>query len=250
MELNWWNIRSFNYSQNNAFEELVCQLARNENILSKKAFYRVGTPDGGVEAYWQLESEEEYGWQAKYFHSMDKSQWDQLEKSFRTALKKHPKLLKYYICIPLDRSDPRIPNQNWFMDKWKLFVENSIKHAKSQNRKIEIEYWGSSELIDRLSSNENLGKLRFWFNKEEFSDEWFIEKCQNSIRSLENRYTPELNFELDIARNFSGIALDDKIKEIFRKAIHELLIGIDEIVHRLNNKSLNKECLELIGVSK
>ena len=84
-EFNWHNIRSFNTSQNNAFEELVCQLAREEDIEGKKSFYRVGTPDGGVEAYCVLESGDEYGWQAKFFDAVSDSQWGQIEDSFKTS---------------------------------------------------------------------------------------------------------------------------------------------------------------------
>jgi hypothetical protein len=43
-QFNWHNIRSFNNSQNNAFEELVCQLAREKEVEDKKSFYRVGIP--------------------------------------------------------------------------------------------------------------------------------------------------------------------------------------------------------------
>ncbi len=56
---NWKNIISHNNSQNNAFEELVCQLAREEKIQSKKSFLRIGTPDGGVEGYWPLDNGDE-----------------------------------------------------------------------------------------------------------------------------------------------------------------------------------------------
>jgi len=35
MTLNWQNIRSYSGSQNNAFEELICQLARDEEIQDK-----------------------------------------------------------------------------------------------------------------------------------------------------------------------------------------------------------------------
>jgi hypothetical protein len=61
MSIEWNNIKSFNNSQNNAFEELVCQLAREEPILDEKEFYRIAASDGGVEAYCVLESGEEYG---------------------------------------------------------------------------------------------------------------------------------------------------------------------------------------------
>lgn len=44
--MNWKNIRVYNNSQNNAFEELVCQLARQEKTGGYKRFVKNGTPDG------------------------------------------------------------------------------------------------------------------------------------------------------------------------------------------------------------
>ena len=44
-----------NGSQNDGFEELVCQLANKEPITGRIAYYRNGKPDGGVECYCVLE---------------------------------------------------------------------------------------------------------------------------------------------------------------------------------------------------
>ena len=65
MEKEWHSIISFNGSQANAFEELVCQIALKEENNQFKIFERVGTPDGVVECYWSLEDKTEWGWQAK-----------------------------------------------------------------------------------------------------------------------------------------------------------------------------------------
>ena len=142
MSIDWNNIRVFNNSQNNAFEELVCQLAREEEIVNKKEFYRIAAPDGGVEAYCVLNNGDEYGWQAKYFSSMGSSQWSQLKESFETALRTHPNLKKYYICTPLDRQDPRRDTQMWFMDHWNEKVQEWTKYAQEKGREIVFEYWG------------------------------------------------------------------------------------------------------------
>ena len=80
MTVNWNTIRSYNNSQNNAFEELVCQLAREENIKGGKEFIRVGTPDGGVEAYWVLNDNSEKG--QKLLNTAQEQvdvQWERLE---------------------------------------------------------------------------------------------------------------------------------------------------------------------------
>jgi hypothetical protein len=233
MAIEWQNIRPFNNSQNNAFEELVCQLAREEPIADKKEFYRIAAPDGGVEAYCVLNNGDEYGWQAKYFQSMETSQWTQLKESFETAFRKHPNLIKYYICIPLDRQDPRLDGKMWFMDKWNEKINEWMDYTKSVGRDIEFEYWGSSELIHRLSQEKHEGRILFWFSKEEFSDEWFRSHIENSIINLGHRYTPELNIELDISKYFDAISRNEAFRENIKGNFHNLFKEINKAIEHL-----------------
>ena len=114
----WTNLISLNSSQNDAFEELLCQLAKKEPIPNKKEFIKVGNPDGGVECYVVLENDDEIGFQAKWFNSTpQETQWNQVEHSYKIALEKHPKLATYYITIPLDRANTKKNNQKWFINK-------------------------------------------------------------------------------------------------------------------------------------
>lgn len=232
MNIEWNNLRAFNGDIKNGFEELVCQLARAEQISNKSKFIRVAAPDGGVEAYCVLSDNLEYGWQAKFFTSMGDAQWTQLDESFKTAFAKHPNLVKYYICVPLDRQDPRITitkgkrkgqQVNHFMDKWNAKVAEWEVFAKSNRRTIEFEFWGNSEIFERLSKKENEGKLYYWFGKEEFSDEWFKQKLDENIKNLDKRYTPKLNFDLPIAKIFDGISRDRYFNEQFNSYYDDLL---------------------------
>ena len=159
----WTNIISLNSSQNDAFEELLCQLAKKEDIQNKKGFIKVGNPDGGVECYVILDDGNEIGFQAKWFLSTPQdTQWNQVEHSFKTALQTHSKMVTYYVAIPQDRADPRVPNRISFMDKWNEKVKKWKKFAKdTYGRDIEFEYWGSSELITRLGKDENAGLKSF-----------------------------------------------------------------------------------------
>lgn len=223
MNINWHLIRSHNNSQNNGFEELVCQLAREEEIPNRKSFIRLGTPDGGVEAYWVLENGEEHGWQAKYFTTkLENSQWNQLNDSFKTALEKHPKLSKYYIAIPLDRSDPRIDRQKWFMDKWISKIAEWKKFANECGRIIDFEYWGTFELSHRLSLEKHAGRRYYWFGDAEFSNNWFEEQINRNIKNLGTRYIPEYHFNLPITKDLLGISCDPN----FTKEFHKCLDGI------------------------
>ena len=245
LTIEWQNIKSFNNSQNNAFEELICQLAREESIPNRKEFYRIAAPDGGVEAYCILDNGDEYGWQAKYFSSMGTSQWSQLKESFETALLKHPNLTKYYICIPLDRQDPRIKkksgeNQLWFMDKWNEYTKKWIEYAKTQGRNVTFEYWGSSELVHRLSEEKHAGRRLFWFSKEEFSNAWFKSHVKNSVKNLGHRYTAQLNVELDISKNFDALSRNNDFRTILKDEFHLLFKALNNLkVDALKDEEVN-----------
>ena len=114
-EINFHRIRIREGSQNNGFEELVCQLAncmRPEN--ASKFIRKDGSGgDAGVECYWKLNDGSEHGWQAKFFLSpLGPTQWRQISSSVETALNKHPDLTKYYVCLPRNRTDRRGKKKN------------------------------------------------------------------------------------------------------------------------------------------
>jgi hypothetical protein len=248
MSIDWNYIRTFNKSQNNAFEELVCQLARDEEIENRKEFYRIAAPDGGVEAYCVLNNGDEYGWQAKYFSSMGNSQWNQLNESFQTAFRTHPNLTKYYICIPLDRQDPRREEQVWFMDRWNEKVKEWEKYAQEKGRLVSFEFWGSSELIHRLSQRKHAGRTLFWFSQHEFSDEWFKKHVEYSINNLGKRYTSELNIELEIAKSFDFITRNDSFRNRMKQNYHELLLALNKALNQLRGLPLGNDIEKLISV--
>jgi|LQYC01.1.fsa_nt_gi hypothetical protein len=245
MSFRWEDIKPFNDSQNNAFEELVCQLAREEDIEGKKEFYRVAAPDGGVEAYCILGNGDEYGWQAKYFSSMGNPQWIQLKKSFETALRTHPKLKKYLVCLPLDRQDPRLTKQMWFMDRWNEKVLEWTNYAKTQSREVNFEYWGSSELVHRLSQEKHAGRKLFWFSREDFSDKWFERHVEASINNLGKRYTPELNVELEIAKNFDSICKNDSFRQFTKDNFHVFLLKANKVLNNLLGLPVKDEINQL-----
>ena len=224
---NWHNIISLDSSQNNAFEELVCQLAKKEPIEQKKEYIKVGNPDGGVECYVILDNNNEIGFQAKWFPSTpQETQWNQIEKSFKTALDKHPKIIQYYVAIPLDRADPRKDNQQWFMDKWNEKVEKWKQFAKDKYCKdIDIVYWGNSEIIERLAKEENAGLRKFFFAEIDLSNEWLKNQNELAIKDLGARYTPEINVELEIVEYFNALSRNEYFKNIIDDSYHELMVN-------------------------
>ncbi|HEY9167376.1 MAG TPA: ATP-binding protein [Candidatus Kryptonia bacterium] len=236
----WRRIRAFNNSQNNAFEELVCQLASEEPVPNKKSFRRVAAPDGGVECYCELADGSEFGWQAKYFFTLGRSQWEQIENSFERALATHPKLSTYYVAAPIDLQDPRDTERHSVNDVWNEKTKEWKKFAKRRSREVDFVYWGSHEMLLRLSKPEHAGRLRFWFNAEQFTDEWFADRLSASIDSLGNRYSDELNVELGIARLFDAMARTERFRNVLRNHLVEIKEKGDNFIRRLEKRNLGR----------
>ena len=201
--MNWNNIISLNGSQNNAFEELVCQLASLEFSKDGK-FIKVGNPDAGVECYTIKENGDEIGFQAKYFLSTpQQTQWNQLDSSIKTALEKHPNLKSYYVAIPIDRADPRMDNKESFKDKWEKWVKKWQDKARSDySKEIDIVYWGSHELIKMLKDEKSTGLVKYFFGEIDLSNNWVNIQNDNAIKSLGARYSPQISIELEIYKYF------------------------------------------------
>ena len=219
MALDWKAIHPLNGSQASAFEELCAQLARAETPDGAK-FNRKGTPDAGVECFCVLRDGGEWGWQAKYFDTLGPSQWSQLDESVKSALLKHPDLIRYYVCVPMDRPDARVPDQKSAMARWDERVQKWNGWAQDMGRSVEFVWWGSSELIDLLSKQTECGRLLFWFGEVELNQSWFGDRLSEAVKGAGPRYTPEANVELEIAQHLAAFARTeealDRIKALAR----------------------------------
>lgn len=231
MKIEWDKLRTLNGTRPNAFEELCCQLAAYEHAPASSVFIRKGAPDAGVECFWRLPSGDEWGWQAKFFLSPpDGNQWSQIDASVKRALERHPRLTLYTVCLPIDRQDPRIDEQQWFLDKWEERINTWTGWAKEKGMSVQFAYWGEYEIFERLSKEEHRGRYFFWFNKELFSQQWFNDRLEEAVSNVGPRYTPELNVELPVARLFDGLgrtpefyarvrSLYGELKKTYSKAI-------------------------------
>jgi hypothetical protein len=203
VSVNWDNIRPLNGSQQLAFEELCCQLAASEPYSNDSTFWRVSAPDAGVECYWCLPDGKEHGWQAKFFRSPPTGQqWQQLDRSVKTALAKHPRLIRYTVCLPIDRSAPHTKGKKSFMDNWDAHVRKWEKWGKRKRDSLKICYWGQHEILGTLSEVEHRGRVFFWFNQETFTPSWFDGRFEETRANVGPRYSPELNVNLPIASLF------------------------------------------------
>ena len=207
--LDWSAIRPLNGGREKGFEELCSQLARVEAPAGSH-FVRKGTPDAGVECYAVLADATEWGWQSKYFDVIGDSQWKQLDESVKAAIDKHSQLSRYYVCVPFDLADARIvgkkTGKQWksAKDQWDDHVTKWLGLAQQRNRTIDFVWWGSSEMLERLARTENVGRLRFWFDKRGFDGAWSFARLDEAIRAAGPRYTPEIHVELPIAEDLDA----------------------------------------------
>ena len=211
LNLDFNNIRSINGSLNDGFEEFVCQLARREDISHSKKFVRNGKPDGGVECYWILEDGSIVAWQAKYFcKAFENSQYQQIDRSVKETFKSHPKLKRYIIAIPTDPSDAHVAGKTSMKKRMDGYVEKWSKN----NPQVSFEFWWASDLIERLQKSSNQGLLRFWFEKQEFTDEDLIQFNADSIKDLGKRYNPNLNVTVEAAQLFEILSRGNSLSHL------------------------------------
>ena len=223
MPTEWDKLRSWNGSQSAAFEELICQLASFEYSPSEGTFDPKGEPDAGVECYWKFPTTAEHGWQAKFFTSpLSVSQWQQVDRSVETALEKHPNLRQYTICMAFDHPDPRRKGTTSSRNKWDKHVAKWEGWAAEKHMCVQFSYWGSHEIMERLSRDEHRGRYFFWFSEELFTPRWFQERLNEVIASVGPRYTPELNVQLPISDVFEGLSRSPAFLERFREAYGEI----------------------------
>lgn len=209
MTLDWNSIRPLNGRRDQGFEELCAQLARAETP-SGSTFVRKGTPDAGVECYAILSDGAEWGWQSKYIDDLGDPQWPQIDRSIRTALQKHPKLVRYFVCAPLDLADARTEGRKSAKDRWTDHVAKWSNWASDRGMTVEYIYWGSHELIDRLARPVHIGRVRFWFDVHGFDAAWFSARLDEAVDTAGPRYTPEIHVDLPIAWEFEAFGRTDR----------------------------------------
>lgn len=245
IEIDFAKIREFQGSQQNGFEELVCQIADIERPIRGKTFIRKDGSggDGGVECYWILEDNKEYAWQAKYFlDTLSSTQWSQIDNSVKTAIEKHPNMIRYYICLPRDRNDSRKivkgnPTKSE-LDRWNEHVEGWKDIANQHGRDIEFVFWGLHELIDILLKNsvDYTGKILYWFNTASLTIESLNQIANNSRICLGERYSEEQHIELPIEEAFSCIGMENSWKE----RVYEMLSIIFDLGYKLKRITENE----------
>lgn len=201
IDVDFARLRPWGRGQDTAFEELSCQIARAKAVNRGNQFVRLGTPDGGVEGYEIDADGNEHGLQAKFFLGKPtSSQWNDLFRSIRRALEKHPQLIELTIAMAADREDPRKPHEQWFMDEWNQEHRKWTDHAEALGRTVAFPFMGKSEVADAMSLEEHAGRYRWWFDQYLLSGRWLNDHLEEVIGQVGPRYNRQLTVDVPAGR--------------------------------------------------
>ena len=234
-----------------AFEELMCQLAQLEQFTGFNEFRRVegAGGDGGLEAYWLLETGEKIGYQAKYFLKSGGIDWSQINGSVEEAFNNHSKLTKYVIAVACDLTDVTGKRGKTGWEHWKNWSKQwSDKYKKPSGESVEFEIWTASELSSRLMQPEYAGLVKYFFGKTSLTPEWFRAKLDESLATLDERYTPEHHVNVEVEMVFHALSRSEDIFNqvyAFKEKIYNWEF-LTQVLYKVNNFTFDEQLITKI----
>lgn len=258
LRLDFTHIREHRGTQMGGFEELCCQLAALEDPAKDSRFIRKGPgADQGLECYRTYPDGHEVGWQAKYFiNGFEATQLANLDESLQRALKAHPQLKVFIVCLPVDLRDMRSGKKLSEVQRYEKWRNESVEAAAAQGRTVEIELWSASSIIERLGRDTPAysGRARYWFDTVSFSSAWFCDKFEVQRRNLGERYSPESHVDLPIQQALQSLARDPELLKTPAAWAAQITYRLDGAVRSLTREGLssvaeqmNQVCEQLLG---
>lgn len=236
-DIDFHKIRPLKDTRHKGFEELCVQLFRSTFPAATK-FYRVDDAggDGGVEDIALRADGKKIGLQAKFFDKLGSSQWSQINKSVRTALKSHVRdLVEYRIACPCNRSKD---TKSWsnYCEKWQLYAKQL-----GYTKKLSFVWWGDAELRSVLTRKEHHDKVYYWFGAKNLSPEWLLERFKSTEKLLDTRYTPSRHVRTESEKVLDAFSRADGFVSYFWKLFREVLTAASDAFEIVIEESINEE---------
>lgn len=214
--MDWNKFNTHGDSCNHAFE-IMCNIifkdwceAEYGKCLKYFSFINGNGGDGGIEAYGLLDTGDIIAIQTKWFPNLLKSeQFEQIEKSFKTAIGIRPNICRYIVCVPRNlTSKKKVSNdriaKNTEEDKWLKLVEDLKKDYSG----VSIELWGETELEKKLSNKRLKGCYGYWFENKFDLRQNILLSYDKAIKTwAKANYIPDLysiGYVHDNLEKFSG----------------------------------------------
>ena len=141
-----------------------------------------------------------------------------------TALRTHPNLVKYFICVPYNLPDARNKKQRSGKQQSGRDTFNSHKRkwekiASDSGMNVEFIWWGDSELTDMLTQSGKEGMRAYWFSGIELTSARFNVWLEQAKRAAGPRYSPDVNVNLPLMDKFNVISRCDAALDSLRKEV-------------------------------
>ena len=253
--IDFLKVRPHAGDRRHGFEELCCQLAALEPAAPGSAFFRKGPGgDAGVECYRKHADGSEAGWQAKFFDKFGKTQVDQLDDSLEHALKLHPKLARYVVCLPIDLSDARAGKGTTQLARWQTWAAKWAAQRPSGSPPLQIELWGASQLAERLTreGGGHAGRRLYWFDENVLTAAFFQASLASSLADLGRRYSPETAVSLPVRQDLLAFARAPLVSERAAKladSLDEARHGLASSLERLAREAATPVPLDVMGLT-
>ena len=214
------NLRPHPRGEAHSFEDFCCYIFKKLSGAPDGSKYQrihgLGG-DGGVEAIYRLPSGDVWGIQAKFVENFSKA-LGEFEKSLKVAISVRENLSKYIVCAPLpltgmkNKGDEKVDGMWEKSEKWIEKLNNTILSDKN----TEIEMWGEDELETKFIELDAIakgGQFLYWFNKHNFTDDWFSRKLNKAKLQAGDRYSPELHVDTSLLEKFQFFGQTSSWKE-------------------------------------
>jgi len=228
-------------SKDSAFEALCCQLferwCRREYGNSIRSFYfldgRGG--DGGVEAFAIISDGSVVGLQAKaWWDGFYDSQKNQVEKSLQSATTRHPMLIRYLVCCPLNLLPARGRGNSGTsqLDRWQTFEAD----AKVAYPSVILEYKGETGIREWLQQPDSEMIGAYWFEGEVIPRNHWRQQFER-VKSawMDLRYVPDLHVSTVLDEDLSWFVNSPRAAQELKERISRLATSLEQKRERINN---------------
>ena len=206
-------------SRDDAFEALVCLLARAEAVASGERFRVLhgAGGDGGVECFTLDREGAKRGWQAK-FTSDFASALTKAKGSLRTAMRVHPTLREFVLCVPFDLTGPRgLPEQSQWekWDGWKAEMRAELEATGTHCPEL-IPWVGGGIAARLLADKRHAGILALFFGRQPLDEATQDGHLRAALATAGPRFSSAFNVDhrtLGVVHAFAGTPGHDRDRE-------------------------------------
>lgn len=222
-QIDFSRIRQHESSQQRAWEELSYLLVPDiVRLPVGTALERKAAPDGGIEFSCLAplgKGQGRWAWQAKFLFRLDKSAFNQMTESVKSALETTPDLERYTFILPIDRSGRKSPRGMSGEERWCHKVAAWQTIAVARGMEVRFDYIGHSDIVTALQAQKHAGALRYFFDKNLLTNEFFRRQVAREIDNLGERYDPAVHVDLEIGEFFDAVCRSSgfvqRVAEIF-----------------------------------